>query len=101
MAFELAVYGLLSGLFYKIFPKNNVFIYVSLLLAMVGGRLIWGAVAYLLYGMGGTALTWQMFLSGAILAAWPGILIQIVLIPVIVMAVNRTKKCDRTQGMAA
>ncbi len=40
MAFELAVYGLLSGLFYKIFPEN-VFIYVSLLLAMVGGRLIW------------------------------------------------------------
>ncbi len=46
-------------------------------------------------------MTWQMFLSGAILAAWPGILIQIVLIPVIVMAVNRTNRFDRTQGMAA
>jgi thiamine transporter ThiT len=101
MAFELAVYGLLSGLFYKIFPKKNVFIYVSLLLAMVGGRLIWGAVAYLLFGIAGTALTWQMFLSGAILVAWPGILIQIVLIPVIVMAINRTKRLDRAQGMAA
>ena len=43
MAFELAVYGLVSGLLYKALPKKIPFLYASLLIAMVSGRLVWGA----------------------------------------------------------
>jgi hypothetical protein len=39
---------------------------------------------------GGSAFTWQMFMSGAILNAIPGIIIHLVLIPAIMVALNRT-----------
>lgn len=91
MAFELATYGLLAGLFYQLFPKKIGFLFVDLILAMIGGRIVWGIAAYLFYGLGGTALTWQMFISGAVINAWPGIVIQIILIPVLMIALRRTK----------
>ena len=34
MAFELAVYGFCTGLFYKLLPKKNAFIYVSLIISI-------------------------------------------------------------------
>jgi thiamine transporter ThiT len=41
MAFELAAYGLLAGLFYRLFPKKIGFAYLALVLAMIGGRVVW------------------------------------------------------------
>lgn len=38
MAFELAVYGAISGLLYRAFPKNVASIYLSLLTAMIAGQ---------------------------------------------------------------
>jgi predicted membrane protein len=92
MAFELAAYGLLAGLFYKLFPKKTGFIYVSLLLAMIGGRVVWSLVSLVLYGIAGTAFTWEMLIGGAVLNALPGIAIQIVLIPLIMIALQLTQK---------
>lgn len=88
MAFELAAYGFLCGLLYKALPKRIAFVYVSLLLSMVGGRIIWGFVMYLITG---SALTFEVFLSAAIINAVPGIILQIVLIPLIVIALNRSE----------
>ncbi len=89
MAFELAVYGFAAGLFYKLLPKKSIFIYVSLALSMILGRIVWGIVSYVLYGFGETAFTWQMFMGGAILNAIPGIILQIVVIPAIVIALKK------------
>jgi len=93
MAFELATYGLLAGLFYRILPKKVGFLFVALILAMVGGRIVWGAATYAVYAVGfsESALTWQTFASGAVLTAWPGILIQIALIPTLMIALRKTK----------
>lgn len=91
MAFELAAYGLLAGIFYRVLPKKIGFIYAALILAMLGGRLVWGGVSYVLYGFGETAFTWQAFLSGAVLMVWIGILIQIVLVPALMIALRKTK----------
>ncbi len=88
MAFELAAYGLLCGLLYKALPKRIAFVYVSLLLSMVGGRIVWGFVMYLITG---SALTFEVFLSAVIINAVPGIILQIVLIPLIVIALNRSE----------
>ena len=57
---------------------------------MIGGRLVWGAVRVILTGTAGQAFTWQMFLSGALLTAVPGIILQLVLIPAIMVALDRT-----------
>ena len=44
-----------------------------------------------LLGLSGSAFTWKMFLSGAFLNAIPGIILQLVLIPAIMVALDRTK----------
>lgn len=91
MAFELAVYGLISGLFYQKLPKKTGNIYVSLLAAMVGGRVIWGIMRTVLSGVGAATFTWAAFLSGAVTSAIPGILLQIILVPVLVLALKKAK----------
>ena len=91
MAFELAAYGLIIGLVYAAVHKRGVAaLYISLLTAMVGGRLVWGLAEVVLLGMAGHAFTLQAFLSGALLSAVPGILLQLVLIPAVMVALDRT-----------
>jgi len=89
MSFELATYGLMTGLLYKIFPKKDTFIYSALLISMLVGRIVWGIASLILIGLSGEAFTWQMFIGGAFLNAIPGIIIQIVVIPIIVIALER------------
>lgn len=91
MAFELAAYGLIIGLVYTALHKRGLAaLYGSLLVAMVGGRLVWGVAEVVLLGMAGNAFTLQAFLSGALLTAVPGIVLQLVLIPAVVVALDRT-----------
>ena len=90
MSFELAAYGLIAGALYAREKKPGMAaLYRSLICAMVAGRLIWGSVQVMLSGIAGAAFTWKMFLSGAIVTAIPGIVLQLVLIPVIVTAFER------------
>lgn len=91
MAFELATYGFIAGLLYRRMNKNTGNIYLSLIIAMVIGRFVWGLVSYVLYGLGESAFTWQIFTAGAFVNALPGILIQIILIPVLVLALKKGK----------
>ena len=91
MAFELAAYGAMTGLLYKALPKRKPYIYVSLLSAMVIGRLIWGAAMFLCMGLKGGAFTFSAFLSGAVINAIPGIIVQIVLVPILVIILNNPK----------
>lgn len=91
MAFELATYGCMSGLLYKLLPKKNAYILVSLIISMICGRIIWGVVSFFIYGLSGTAFTWGLFMVGAFLNAIPGIAIQIIIIPIIIIALSRAK----------
>lgn len=91
MAFELAAYGLFAGLLYKYFPKKVLYIYVTLILSMIGGRIVWGAAMYVLAGLGKSDFSFQKFLTGAFVTAVPGIILHIVLIPLIVIAMKQAK----------
>ena len=91
MAFELAAYGLLSGLFYKLLPKKTPYLYLALILAMIGGRLVWGLAMTLLMGAAGKSFTLAAFWAGAFANAWPGIVLQLVLIPPVVAALKKAK----------
>ncbi|MCQ2462281.1 MAG: ECF transporter S component [Clostridia bacterium] len=95
MCFELAGYGLVSGLMFKLLPDKKQYIYVSLITAMAAGRLIWGAARVLLYGLGKSEFGWAAFIAGAFTNAVPGIILQIVLVPVLVMA---AKNFERKTG---
>ena len=100
MAFELAAYGFFSGLFMseKILPKIKVLgkdikIYLSLLLSMLIGRAVY-TVAFLL--ISGKILGNPVPKLGAIIisftSAIPGILLQLILVPVIVLALKKVMK---------
>lgn len=64
MAFELAAYGLLAGLFYKLLPKKPVYVYVALILAMLGGRAVWGLAQMVLCSLVAQPFTWQILWLG-------------------------------------
>ena len=91
MCFELAAYGFVSGLLYRVLPPKKSMIYVALGAAMIAGRLVWGAVRVLLYGLGSSSFGWAAFLAGGFLNAIPGMVLQLVLIPLLVMAVEKTR----------
>lgn len=89
MCFELAAYGLVSGLLYRLFPKKKPYIYLALIAAMLAGRLVWGAVQVILMGLGKVSFGWTAFLAGAFTNALPGIILQLVLVPLLVMALTK------------
>ena len=91
MAFELATYGAMTGWLYQILPRKKVSIYVSLLMAMVIGRVVWGIVMYACMGVSGGSFTFNAFLAGAVINAIPGIIVQIVLIPVLIMVLEKAQ----------
>ena len=89
MAFELAAYGLFSGLLYQLLPKKRSNIYVSLILAMLGGRIVWGIAMTIISGVTGSEFGWAAFIAGAFTSAVPGIIVHIILIPVLVMSLQK------------
>lgn len=98
MAIELCAYGLLIGLFYGLFKRKNLFtVYASLILSMIGGRLIWGIAKVLVLGLSGTGFTLAAFWVGGFVNAFPGILLQLILIPSLMVLINtltKKKKAD-------
>jgi len=99
MCFELAAYGIVAGIFYKLLPKNTVSVYVSLIIAMLLGRVVWGIATLQLWKtaifpalpFGWNDFGWDQFLSGAFITAVPGIILHIILIPVIVIALQKAR----------
>ena len=90
MAFELAAYGFVSGFIYYRFKRKNLFaIYASLLSAMILGRVTLAMANITLLGVGEGGYTFALFLSGALLDAIPGIVLQLLLIPAVITAINK------------
>ncbi len=89
MSFELATYGAVSGWLYAKLPKKKVSIYAALLSAMILGRLVWGAARFICTGLDTSAFGIAAFWSGAVTTAIPGIIVQIILIPLLVMALEK------------
>lgn len=91
MAFELAVYGAVVGWLYSHSRWQCVkALYKCLIPAMVTGRLVWGVVMIALMGLSGSAFTWEAFIGGAVLNAVPGIVLQLILIPAVMVLLDRT-----------
>lgn len=91
MICELASYGLLAGLLYR---RSGKKLFLSLIGAMLGGRLVLGVANTLIYGVFGSGYTLTAFLSGAFVTALPGIIAQLVLVPAIVTALKKANLAD-------
>ena len=90
MALELAAYGAIIGLVYATFRRQNIAaLYVSLISAMLGGRVVWGVAQVVLLGLTDSYFGWRMFIVGAFTNAIPGIILQLILIPAVMVALER------------
>ena len=89
MAFELAVYGGIAGILYSCLPRKKWLTYAILLISMIAGRIVWGLAHAVIAGFTGSEFTIALFLAGAVTNAVPGIVLHIVLIPVLVIAMDR------------
>ena len=90
MAFEIATYGAVIGLVFSLFKKKNIVAtYVSLVCAMLAGRAVWGTAMAILLGL--SKFTFSAFLASAFINAIPGIILQLVLIPSIMVILRRAK----------
>ena len=92
MAFELAAYGFVAGYLHNKLPKKKIYVYTSLTSAMIIGRVVWGIVMFCCMGFDASKFGINAFVSGAITTAVPGIILQLILIPVLVTSLDKIKK---------
>lgn len=91
MALELMTYGLVAGLLYGLSRHQCIIaLYRSMIIAMLSGRAVWGIAQIVFLNLQGGAFTVKAFMAGAFLNAIPGIAIQLLLIPAIMLALHRT-----------
>lgn len=91
MAFELATYGAVSGIMHRLLPRKRGYLYLSLLISMILGRLVWGFAMFVFLGVSGETFTLSAFIAGAITNAIPGIIVQIIIVPITVMLTESKK----------
>ena len=91
MAFEMGTYGLVCGLLYGRLQQNLKGIYLSLIAAMIAGRIVWGIAQVILMGLSGGTFTFQIFITQALLNAIPAIILQLIIVPAIVAALRRAR----------
>ena len=89
MAVELATYGLVIGFIYNSREKHsNKHLFFSLICGMIAGRITWGIAKAILLGIGGKLFTIGAFITGGFIDSLPGIIVQLVLIPVIMTLID-------------
>lgn len=94
MAFEMGAYALVAGLINNYLLRNKpemtalTRILISLISGMVVGRVIYALAFWIFMG---NMLSFQAFFASTVTGAWPGIVLQIILIPIIVQAVERSQ----------
>ena len=89
MTFELAVYGGIIGLLYGKLPKTVPALYISLIGAMLAGRVVWAAARTVLLGVMDISFSFEIFLAEAFFNATAGIILQIILIPMLILALKK------------
>lgn len=93
MSFELMTYGLIVGLMYGSFKSYNILgIYASLLVAMLVGRIVFGGVNTILLGIQSNPYSFKAFISGAFISGIPGIIFQLIVVPMIVFAIDQVSR---------
>ena len=95
MLCELAAYGLVSALLMQFVRTKNIYadIYISLIGAMLAGRLFYGLVNALIFRVGQYSL--GIWATAAFLTAIPGVIAQLILIPLIIITLQTAKLTER------
>jgi niacin transporter len=91
MICELAAYGTVSSFLIRHVRLNNLYanIYISLIGAMLFGRVFFGILNAFIFSAGSYSM--QIWLTAAFVTALPGVVIQILIIPTIVVVLQKAK----------
>lgn len=92
MAFELATYGVIAGVLYKLLCKKKGAVFISLIIAMLIGRIIWGFSSVILWSFMGETFTFILFIKGAFIDSFIGIIVHLLIIPSIMCVVKLNHK---------
>lgn len=90
MMIECAAYGCVTGLMMKFVHTGKTVpdLYIGMVVAMVLGRVLAGLAKSLIFSPGTAPFAW---VTTSLVAGIPGIVIQLILIPLVVMALTRAK----------
>ena len=96
MVCELAAYGLISGLAAKYIHTGTrtLALYIRLVSAMLLGRVVYGVTNALIFRAG--AYSMEVFLTAAFVTALPGIVIQLVLLPALILILEKARVLEPT-----
>ena len=87
-AVELATYALVASLiFHALNRRTAAAIYIAMLPSMLVGRIAWGVARWLMMGFGSEPFTLPYFAVEAFVNALPGIVLQLIVVPVLVMLI--------------
>lgn len=91
MMVELAVYGLVTGLLMHFVRtgKTMIDVYISLIAAMLAGRVITGIARALIFAAG--TYSWKAWATGYFVSSFPGIILQILIVPALYLALKKAK----------
>ena len=99
VAFEMAVYGLVAGLIFGFLKKKSIVsIYVSMLPAMIAGRIVRCIAEIILLELKGNSFIWKTFATTTLLNSIPGIILQLILIPTVIFTLQKTKIFDNVKN---
>lgn len=94
MMIECAVYGAVAGVLMRHVRSGKLYLdlYAALIPAMLAGRVISGIAKALIFAPGTTLAAWA---TVSFVTALPGIVIQLLLIPALIFALERAKLIPR------
>lgn len=94
MMVECAVYGFVTGLMMKLVHTRSYTadLYISMITAMILGRVVSGLAKSLIFSPGTAPFAW---VTTSLVAGIPGILIQLVLMPTVILVLTQAKLLPR------
>ena len=87
MCFELATYGIVTGIIYKFSSHRGRSIVKSLIAGMVAGRIVWGVATVVMNSTPMATVLTEGFVN-----AVPGIVLQMFLVPLVIYGLKKIHK---------
>ena len=85
MMAELAVFALVSGLFSKKIYENGLWAFPAVILAQLAGRAVFLGLVAIFQSVAPFSVE---MIWGQICAGWPGLLIQAIVVPLLIIAIR-------------
>ncbi len=89
---ELVAYGIVCGVIMHFVKTKKVILdlYIAMIIAMVAGRIVGGIAKIFFYLGKAEGYTFTLWMNSYFITAFPGIVLHLILIPILVLTLQRT-----------